>query len=42
MLADRHEDLGEQLRDVAAQLKVFGSEGRQGRLDAAEAEAEHA
>jgi hypothetical protein len=42
VLADRHEDLGEQLRDVAAQLKVFGSEGRQGRLDAAEAEAEHA
>jgi len=42
VVADRQEDLGEQLRDVAAQLKVFGSEGRQGRLDAAEAEAEHA
>jgi hypothetical protein len=41
-LASRHDDLGEQLRDVAAQLKVFGSEGRQGRLDAAEAEREHA
>ena len=41
-LAERHEQVGEQLRDVTAQLKVYGSEGRKGRLDAAEAELEHA
>ncbi len=32
----------EALRDVAAQLKVFGTEGRKGRLDAAETERERA
>lgn len=41
-LAARHDNVGEQLRDVTAQLKVFGSEGRRGRLDEAEAEREHA
>lgn len=38
----RHEHVGERLRDVTAQLKVYGSEGRQGRLDDAEAERQHA
>lgn len=41
-LAARHDEVGEQLRDVMAQLKVFGSEGRKGRLDEANAEREHA
>lgn len=41
-LVERHEQVGEHLRDVAAQLKVCGSEGRKGRLDAAEAERQHA
>jgi hypothetical protein len=41
-LDQRHERVGEHLRDVAAQLKVYGSEGRKGRLDAAEAERQHA
>jgi uncharacterized protein YhaN len=40
--ATAYDDVGEQLRDLTAQLKVFGSEGRKGRLDAAEAEFEHA
>jgi hypothetical protein len=40
--AERHDEVGEHLRDLAAQLKVYGSEGRKGRLDAAEAEREHA
>lgn len=33
---------GEALREVAAQLKVYGTEGRQGQLDAATTEREHA
>ena len=37
----RHDEVGEELRDVAAQLKVYGGEGRKGRLDAAEARLEH-
>lgn len=36
------DDVVEALRDVAAQLKVFGTEGRKGRLDAAETERERA
>lgn len=35
-------DVVEALRDVAAQLKVVGTEGRKGRLDAAETERERA
>ncbi|ORB29387.1 AAA family ATPase [Mycolicibacterium parafortuitum] len=38
----RREEAAEALREVAAQLKVFGTEGRKGRLDAAETEREHA
>jgi hypothetical protein len=40
--AAAHDAVGEELRDVAAQLKVYGGEGRKGRLDEAEAELEHA
>ncbi|MEH3138657.1 MAG: AAA family ATPase [Mycobacterium kyogaense] len=38
----RCSEVVEALRDVAAQLWVFGTEGRKGRLDAAETEREHA
>ncbi len=41
-LAERHDEVIGQLRDVAAQLQVYGSEGRKGRLDAAQTECEHA
>ena len=40
--AAQHDELGGQLLDVAAQLKVYGSQGRKGDLDAAEADLEHA
>ncbi|MBB2993385.1 energy-coupling factor transporter ATP-binding protein EcfA2 [Mycolicibacterium iranicum] len=38
----RRDAVTESLRDVAAQLKVFGTEGRKGELDAAETERERA
>ncbi|MGZ8803083.1 MAG: ATP-binding protein, partial [Mycobacterium sp.] len=38
----RHDQAAEALREVATQLKVYGTEGRKGRLDAAETEREHA
>jgi hypothetical protein len=41
-LQGRHDEVGEALRDVSAQLKVFGTEGRKGQLDAAATEREHA
>ncbi|MDD4867301.1 MAG: AAA family ATPase [Mycobacterium sp.] len=41
-LQDRYEDAARALREVAVELSVFGSEGRQGKLDAAETELEHA
>lgn len=41
-LRDRHDEVGGQLREVTAQLRVYGSEGRKGRLDAAQTECEHA
>lgn len=41
-LEERHAALTGDLREVAAQLQVYGSEGRKGRLDEAEAECEHA
>jgi hypothetical protein len=41
-LGARHDEAVEALREVAAQLKVYGTEGRQGHLDAAETECEHA
>jgi hypothetical protein len=41
-LGTRHDEVGGDLREVMAQLGVYGSEGRQGRLDAAQTECEHA
>ncbi|WP_193048263.1 AAA family ATPase [Mycolicibacterium baixiangningiae] len=41
-LQARHEDTAETLREVTAALKVYGTEGRQGQLDSAHAEREHA
>ena len=41
-LRDRHDDAARVLREVAIELSVFGSEGRAGKLDAAETEREHA
>lgn len=41
-LGNRHELAVEGLREVAAQLKVYGTQGRKGHLDAAETEREHA
>ena len=41
-LQSRHDEVGEALREVSAQLKVFGTEGRKGQLDAAATEREHA
>ena len=38
----RHDEVGGQLRELTAQLRVYGSEGRKGRLDAALTEREHA
>jgi AAA ATPase domain len=41
-LRDRYEEAARALREVGIELSVFGNEGRQGRLDAAETEHEHA
>ncbi len=41
-LRDRYEDAARALREIGIELSVFGSEGRQGKLDAAETEREHA
>jgi uncharacterized protein YhaN len=41
-LAGRHDEISEELRDVATQLRVYGTQGRKGQLDAAETEREHA
>ncbi len=38
----RHDQAAAALREVAIQLKLFGTEGRKGRLDAAETEHQHA
>ncbi|TPG25226.1 AAA family ATPase [Mycolicibacterium hodleri] len=42
LLGERHDDIGGQLREVTAQLRVYGTEGRKGRLDAAQTERERA
>ncbi|MDH6197483.1 hypothetical protein M2272_004138 [Mycobacterium frederiksbergense] len=42
LLGARHDAAVEGLREVAAQLKVYGTQGRKGQLDAAETEREHA
>ncbi|KJX75299.1 AAA family ATPase [Mycobacterium lepromatosis] len=41
-LRDQHEDAVSALREISIELSVFGTEGRQGKLDTAEAEREHA
>ena len=41
-LRERYEDAARALREITIELSVFGSEGRQGKLDAAETEREHA
>ena len=41
-LESRHDEAAEALREVTTQLKVYGTEGRKGRLDDAETEREHA
>ena len=41
-LAERYEAAARALREVSIELSVFGTEGRQGKLDAAETEREHA
>ena len=41
-LESRHDEAAEALREVTTQLKVYGTEGRKGRLDAAQTEREHA
>jgi AAA ATPase domain len=41
-LRESYEDAGHALREISIELSVFGSEGRQGKLDAAETEREHA
>jgi hypothetical protein len=41
-LGDQYEDVARALREISIELSVFGSEGRQGKLDAAETEREHA
>ncbi len=42
VLTARHDEVADALRLVGAQLKVYGTEGRKGQLDAAETEREHA
>jgi AAA ATPase domain len=41
-LESRHDEVADALREVTTQLKVYGTEGRKGQLDAAETEREHA
>ena len=41
-LGERYEDASGALREIDIQLSVIGGEGRQGKLDAAETEREHA
>jgi hypothetical protein len=42
LVQSRHDEFAEALREVSVQLKVFGTEGRKGQLDAAATEREHA
>ncbi|OBL07148.1 hypothetical protein A5646_14460 [Mycobacterium sp. 1245499.0] len=41
-LRERYEGAARALREITIELSVFGSEGRQGKLDAAQTEREHA
>ena len=42
VLRGRHDEIARTLHEIAAQLTVFGTEGRKGKLDAAEILCEHA
>ena len=42
VLRERHDEIAHTLHEIAAQLTVFGTEGRKGKLDAAEIQCEHA
>jgi uncharacterized protein YhaN len=42
LLHDRYEEASRALREVTIELSVFGGEGRQGKLDVAQSEREHA
>jgi hypothetical protein len=42
VLRERHEEIARTLHEIASQLTVFGTEGRKGKLDAAEIRCEHA
>ncbi|MGC1151159.1 AAA family ATPase [Mycobacterium sp.] len=41
-LRDRHDEIAHSLHEISVQLTVFGTEGRKGKLDAAEIDCEHA
>jgi hypothetical protein len=41
-LGDRHDEIARTLHEISVQLAVFGTEGRKGKLDAAEIDCEHA
>ena len=41
-LRDRHDEIALTLHEISVQLTVFGTEGRKGKLDAAEIDCEHA
>jgi hypothetical protein len=41
-LRERYDDVARTLHEIAAQLTVFGTEGRKGKLDVAEIDSEHA
>ena len=41
-LCDRHDEIAHTLHEISVQLTVFGTEGRKGKLDAAEIDCEHA
>jgi hypothetical protein len=42
VLRERHDEIARTLHEIAAQLTLFGTEGRKGKLDAAEIQREHA
>jgi AAA ATPase domain len=42
VLRERHDEIARTLHEITAQLTVFGTEGRKGKLDAAEIQCEHA
>ncbi len=41
-LRDRHDEIARAVHEISGQLTVFGTEGRKGKLDAAEIDCEHA